>query len=540
MPAPCGPSSPSRFARVAPRRPSPTWRNSSNSRAGRRTTRNGRHASWHTSWRPPPTRNAPNAPWSSWAWRGGARRRGGGRSTPSPSLGCGIQARVLAMQATKGKSQEAIRLLEKSCERDPDAAEDRLVLARLFEIEGDWPKADAQMRWLVDNNPSVPSYLVRYILAILRNKRGGEAGPWLDRLEKLQPETPLVQQLRAMALSEQGKGDEAVGLLLAYAKKHEDQSGFVAQVLEVIGRAPAAEEVLRQYVARNQAKEPQSVLVLAEYLGRQGRTRKALDQCEAAWKTCPPELVADVCCGILLVADPDETQLRRVEGWFKDLIARQPANDKPQISMAMLRTVQGRYSEAETLYRQALSRNEGDVVALNNLAWLIAIKQEGKGAEALQLLGRAIDVAGPRAALLDTRAVIHMKMGRATWPSRIWNWPSPPSPRRPHVFPPRPGVPDGEAAGGRPGRIPGRSSTRPQAEQPRPARTSGVRPDRRRTRPEVKPDDRLQACRIRLARGRGAPTIAGEPLRSREVPGPVAPAPCRGSAAMLTHKSCAM
>ena len=266
------------------------------------------------------------------------------------------QARVLAMQSTKGKSQEAIRLLEEVVRREPGAAEDRFVLARLFEIEGDWAKADAQMRRLIDNNPSVPAYHIRYILALLRNKRAGETGPWLDRLEKLQPEAPLVQQLRAMALSEQGKGDEAVELLRTFAQKHEGQAGFAAKVLEAIGRAPAAEEVLRRHVEQKQSTDPQSVLVLAEYLGRQGRTREALDVCEAAWKTCPPETVADVCCGILLAADPDDTQIRRVEGWLNGFIAKQPSNAQLQIAMAMLRTVQGRYSEAETLYRQTIAR----------------------------------------------------------------------------------------------------------------------------------------------------------------------------------------
>jgi len=323
------------------------------------------------------------------------------------------QARVLAMQSTKGKSQEAIRLLEEVVRREPGATEERFVLARLFEIEGDWAKADAQMRYIIDNNPSVPSYRIRYILALLRNKRAGEAGPWLDQLEKLQPEAPLVQQLRAMALSEQGKGDEAVESLRTFAQRHMEQAGFVAQVLELIGRAPAAEAVLRGYVAQKQATEPQSVLVLAEYLGRQGRTRDALDLCQAAWKTCPPGTVADVCCSILLVADPDDSQVRRVEGWLKAAITRQPAVTQLQIALAMLRTVQGRYSEAEALYRQAIAKDAKNIVALNNLAWMIAIKQEGKGAEALQLLGRAIDVAGPRAPLLDTRAVIHLKMGRS-------------------------------------------------------------------------------------------------------------------------------
>ncbi len=323
------------------------------------------------------------------------------------------QARVLAIQSTKGKSREAIRLLEEVVRREPGATEERSALARLYEIEGDWAKADAQMRLMVDNNSSVPAYRIRYILALLRNKRAGETGPLLDQLEKLQPDTPLVQQLRAMALSEQGKGDEAVKLLQAFAEKHAEQAGFAAQVLELIGRAPAAEAVLRRQVAQKKATEPQSVLVLAEYLGRQGRTRDALDLCEAAWKTCPPGTVADVCCSILLAADPDDTQVRRVEGWLKAQLARQPSVIQLQIAMAMLKTVQGRFPEAEDLYRRAIEKDPNNVVALNNLAWMIAIKQEGKGAEALQLLERAIVVVGPRGPLLDTRAVIHMRMGHS-------------------------------------------------------------------------------------------------------------------------------
>jgi hypothetical protein len=43
---------------------------------------------------------------------------------------------------------------------------------------------------------------------------------------------------------------------------------------------------------------------------------------------------------------------------------------------------QGQFQEAEALYRQDIDQGEGDVVALNNLAWLLAMRNE-KGNRAL-------------------------------------------------------------------------------------------------------------------------------------------------------------
>src|SRR5262249_11823664 len=56
------------------------------------------------------------------------------------------------------------------------------------------------------------------------------------------------------------------------------------------------------------------------------------------------------------------------------------------------------------------SHEEENAVALNNLALLLALG--GGGAEALPLINRALDVAGPAPELLDTRAVVYLSMGR--------------------------------------------------------------------------------------------------------------------------------
>jgi tetratricopeptide (TPR) repeat protein len=83
------------------------------------------------------------------------------------------------------------------------------------------------------------------------------------------------------------------------------------------------------------------------------------------------------------------------------------------VHLAVLRNLQGRYPEAEALYRKVAAGADpkAAAMALNNLAWLLALK-DGKTAEALELVKRAMEQVGPEPGLLDTRAVVYLKMGQ--------------------------------------------------------------------------------------------------------------------------------
>ena len=56
-----------------------------------------------------------------------------------------------------------------------------------------------------------------------------------------------------------------------------------------------------------------------------------------------------------------------------------------------------------------MALDEGNVLALNNLAWLLAW-QRRRAPEALMLVNRAIALRGPLGGLLDTRAVIYLAL----------------------------------------------------------------------------------------------------------------------------------
>jgi tetratricopeptide (TPR) repeat protein len=70
---------------------------------------------------------------------------------------------------------------------------------------------------------------------------------------------------------------------------------------------------------------------------------------------------------------------------------------------------QQRYPAAEAIYREILKRDPRNVTALNNLGVMLAF--EGKRLqEAMQLISRAVDIAGPVPDVLDSRATVYIAM----------------------------------------------------------------------------------------------------------------------------------
>ncbi len=70
----------------------------------------------------------------------------------------------------------------------------------------------------------------------------------------------------------------------------------------------------------------------------------------------------------------------------------------------------GRYAAAESAYRRVLKLDPENVFCLNNLSVLLTM-WKGDTVEALPLIERAIEIAGPQAALLDSRAMTYATAG---------------------------------------------------------------------------------------------------------------------------------
>jgi tetratricopeptide (TPR) repeat protein len=336
-----------------------------------------------------------------------------------------VRARVAILAAQPGfqPKRQAVETLERLQRRQPLEVGEQFLLAQLYESTGEGKKARAQLVSLLsttadklDKNPNqkdleaaYSEYLAYACELFLRHNELNAADLWLEKLEKLRPNMFRTVALKARMLAKRDRAAKAVRLLQTVVKTDAKFLQPVAVLLEEIGENAAAQPLYEQLAS--QPGRPENVLALAMFFGRQNLPEKALDLCEKAWQTCRPELVGEACMVVLYVAKANEQQYQRVVGWLEDAIAKDPKGTRLLDQLATVRRLQGRYPETIALYRRILEINEADPHALNNLAWLLALK-EGKGEEALQLMKKALDLGGRVAESLDTRGVIYLTLGQ--------------------------------------------------------------------------------------------------------------------------------
>jgi tetratricopeptide (TPR) repeat protein len=331
--------------------------------------------------------------------------------------------------ATRGfQRKKAIRELEDLGREHPLSAEEQFTLYQLYDADGDWPKAQQTMVILLDSPEGRKNAVCRahYARRLLQRGQLEAAKGQLEALKELAAKPNgakvnplLVKEIEARVRRAEGKHQDALTLLTTYAAGAKDADmATVAMLCDEFSRdgdqsareryRDAAEGLYKNLVTRT--KDPGRWLVLAGFYSGHGRTEDALRCCEDAFKEkAPVATVGSTMVATLRAAGPGHDRLvDRVDKWFEQTRKGENA-DALLLPLADLRDLQKRYGEAENLYREALSKNSNNLVAINNLAWLLALKKSKPDPdEALALVNRGINLAGPSPELLDTRGVIYL------------------------------------------------------------------------------------------------------------------------------------
>jgi tetratricopeptide (TPR) repeat protein len=362
------------------------------------------------------------------------------------------QLQLARLYEAIGRRPDAVALYRKLKDSDPDngAIAFEFITGALNQKHPDAETldevADAVTR-LQHNEPDSFRTATARSRLLAAKEQMGQAGEvlkaYLERLPGLtsdelvrdlaQQQKPGESALLLMALAEKKEGEKARDILeearklrkagnepeaLAALQRYLAETDYVgalqgeliritANFFESISDWDAAEAAYRNYVSRSPLAE--AVLVRASFLARRNRIDEALDLCEAAAQSCPPYSVAQVSVGVVRVGKPSREQISRVEERLMSAInkAEPTLAAALSISLADLRDSQERYADAKAIYRRLLEQNDRNIVALNNLAWLVSFDSVERET-ALSLINRAIQLVGPVPDLLDTRAVIQL------------------------------------------------------------------------------------------------------------------------------------
>ena len=380
----------------------------------------------------------------------------GASNAPEAPEDLRVLARVLDAQKTSEHRKRAIEIMNSLVGKNPNNLDDRLLLAQLNELVGDWPKAGEQYDELIKRteNREDPEtltrrsvYLDQFIKGLIRHRQPGEnqelakAQELVDKLKRLQPDelNPLVlevaikraqsqlekevvlkraqSQLEKEAVLKRAQNylEKATALVRAFADRPNltlAKLGTLADQAERLGEFDLAEKLQNQIAAKTPG--PRGAMGLAAFLGRRGSVKNALDLCEPLWPTTrEPELLAVLCVGVVMQPNNNAgpAELKRVIDWLTQALKQYPQSTTLMVSLASLHERQGLFQQAEALYRRAIVQGDPNGISYNNLAWLLALKVDGNLKDALEYVNRAIDLKGPRPDFLDTRAIVYLAKG---------------------------------------------------------------------------------------------------------------------------------
>jgi cellulose synthase operon protein C len=364
----------------------------------------------------------------------GKKLRGGPDDLDDLRVLVQVLVQLLDMQKTVVHGKRAIEILESLTDQNLATSEDRFILARLYEVIGDWPRARQKyvelnlrtrnLRDLETLNRR-PIYLAQFAQSLLQHHKAGEeqdltvAQELVDEIKQLQPNElgTLILQVEIHQIRKEI--DKATDLIQMFANRPNATPhalGAMAELAERIERFELAETL---YGRASRPGDTRGNIRLAEFLGRRNRIKDALDICEPLWTTIREvELLGATCINILFGSSdhprtPEPVQLNRVVDWFNRAIAQTPKQQRPNtwlfIGLGNLREKQGHTSEAQELYLRAANVDPTGI-SYNNLAWLAGMKDR-KFKEALNYANRAIALKPDQPDFLDTRGMIYLAAG---------------------------------------------------------------------------------------------------------------------------------
>ncbi|MFZ0034915.1 MAG: tetratricopeptide repeat protein, partial [Sedimentisphaerales bacterium] len=322
---------------------------------------------------------------------------------------------LLITEGTAPSIALATSILQKITEDQPKIAQAWILLGEIALRQGQPTKAmDIALQGLVYQPNEKSLLLLKARAEAVRSP--ALAIPTIKALRELDPNDADVVVYLANTYLAANQFQEAVNLLkaqLAFCSGTPDERKIniaLAVAWHKNGSKPEAQEIFNS-LYQSEPNDPAPLLAQARLL-KDDQLWNQLIQMVSHWCQNHPE---DTRTPIAIAGDLAATENSQAKKTSEDILRMTLENDSNCIeamgALAMLLQTTGRPAESAVLYQQILALQPDDVIAINNLAWILC-EENSKYQQALELVQRGLKIAPDYIDLIDTRGVVYYKLGQ--------------------------------------------------------------------------------------------------------------------------------
>ncbi len=335
----------------------------------------------------------------------------------------GPDRRKVLAQAT-----EALEIVYKSS----GAPTDLFALSQLYRAAGNRKMVRELLQKLLGRDPaelardpSYALYLTAALEELVEDREFAAAGAFAGKLTQMR--VTDFKSLAAIARYEAKAGNPRKGLAVAeeFARLGDASAGdylmrsaLVAELLDELSRlpnvrgTPPGHEIATAAGDRFAAivpTRPEAIIGMAGVLGADGRATEAFERIERLDRYLPIRLRASAGIAIVRGGPVTDAQAQVIEKWLDACLAEEPDSAPLLLNKAEFQALRVKLADAAATFEQVLKKEPRNVVALNNLAWLMAAAPE-TSQKALELVALATREGGLTGDLLDTRARVRITL----------------------------------------------------------------------------------------------------------------------------------
>jgi tetratricopeptide (TPR) repeat protein len=226
----------------------------------------------------------------------------------------------------------------------------------------------------------------------------------------------LAVAYKARLLQARGRESEAKSQIADYVaqqtrpgqdpKTEAQRYLVIGKLYSSIGAHAEAESWYRRLIELS----PNGYLPVVQALLAQEKREEAIELCLRLSEHKPTPDMAILIANVMTSTDKSIDDLSEAQAAIASAMTNNSENIDLIHAEAVRRASRGEYDDAVMLFRRILAKNPNNVLVLNNFATVLAERPNQRG-EALDQINRAIDIAGRRPSLLDTKGTILLKIG---------------------------------------------------------------------------------------------------------------------------------